>query len=136
MENIEKTETVTTDKPIIQEDLMSYTLGRQTAIITYVLYLCSCLLPPLAWIAIILSYVNRKNKYEDFKIGDKTISGDILNTHFKKQIRVFWFAFLWIIISLFLCLIAIGYIGLIIVGIWQIYMYVKGLIKVMDNKAF
>jgi uncharacterized membrane protein len=86
----------------------------------------------LGWpsiIAVILNYVKR---------GE--VRGTWLESHFRWQIRTFWFGLLWISICLFFILITLG-IGILIawlpiglVGLWFIYRIVRGWLALNDGK--
>ena len=73
--------------------------------------------------AIIMNYV---------KLQD--VAGTMYESHFRWQMRTFWFSFLWSVISGILCLIVVGIFGLIAVGIWVIYRIVVGWLKLSEGK--
>jgi uncharacterized membrane protein len=68
--------------------------------------------------------------------------GTFLESHFRWQIRTFWFALLWVIVvlalSLPLMLIVIGFftawIGFVVLGIWVIYRIVRGWLALRDQR--
>lgn len=76
-----------------------------------------------AIIAVIINYI---------KIDD--VRGTWLESHFRWQIRTFWFALLWAAIGCILLIILIGHLVLIANGIWYIYRVIKGWIYLYDNK--
>jgi uncharacterized membrane protein len=72
-------------------------------------------------IAVILNYVKR---------GD--VRGTWLESHFRWQIRTFWFGLLWVVLCILFVLLTLG-IGILIAwlplgvtGLWFIYRVVKG----------
>ncbi|HEY8507058.1 MAG TPA: hypothetical protein VIL32_01805 [Steroidobacteraceae bacterium] len=82
-------------------------------------------------IAVIMNYVRRPD-----------VRGTFLESHFRWQIRTFWFAALfgaiiWIV-SVPLMLILIGFatlwMGLVLLGIWLIYRIVRGWLALRDRK--
>src|SRR6476469_9984032 len=80
-------------------------------------------------IAVILNYVKR---------GD--VRGTWLESHFRWQIRTFWFGLLWISLCLLLVVATLG-IGIVIawlpmalVGLWFIYRIVRGWIALSDRR--
>ena len=81
-------------------------------------------------IAVIMNYARRSET-----------RGTWLESHFRWQIRTFWFSWLWIVvvsvIALPLMLILVGfvfaYVGLGIVGIWVIYRVVRGWLALRDG---
>lgn len=78
-------------------------------------------------IAVILNYVKR---------GESR--GTWLESHFRWQIRTFWYAALWVVVSLLLMLSFIGIplaLGLIaIAGLWVLYRVVRGWLRLNDRQ--
>lgn len=84
-------------------------------------------------IAVVMNYARRSETH-----------GSWLESHFRWQIRTFWYAWLWIfvtsIISMpLLLLIGIGYVvgllGLGLVGIWVIYRVLRGWLALREGRA-
>ena len=79
-------------------------------------------------IAVVLSYVKR---------GDAR--GTFLESHFRWQIRTFWFALLWLLVALLLSLTLIGIpLALLlagIAGIWVLYRVVRGWLNLNERRA-
>ena len=78
-------------------------------------------------IAVILSYVKRSDA-----------RGSWAESHFRWQIRTFWFALLWLIIAVLLIVTLLGApVGLsvlITVTIWLIYRIARGWIRLVDKQ--
>jgi len=78
-------------------------------------------------IAVIVNYVNQPNA-----------RGTFLESHFRWQIRTFWFALMWILIGivLFVTIIGIPIAWIVIVGagIWVIYRIARGWLTLQDRK--
>src|SRR6059036_3445150 len=74
-------------------------------------------------IAVILNYVNRSDA-----------RGTWLESHYRWQIRTFWFGLLWGAIGGILCLILIGFVILAADGIWIIYRIAKGWLNLAEGK--
>ena len=78
-------------------------------------------------IAVIVNYVNQASA-----------RGTFLESHFRWQIRTFWFALMWILIGivLFLTIIGIPIAWIVIVGagIWVIYRIARGWLTLQDRK--
>jgi uncharacterized membrane protein len=82
-------------------------------------------------IAVIMNYVRR---------GDTR--GTFLESHFRWQIRTFWFAVLWSIVvwavSLPLTIVLIGFgtlwLGIVALAIWIIYRVVRGWLALRDRR--
>ena len=79
-------------------------------------------------VAVILNYVKR---------GDA--KGSWAESHYRWQIRTFWFALLWLVVGWALILTFIGIvIGgplLLILPVWLIYRIVRGWLRLNDKKA-
>jgi len=76
-----------------------------------------------ALVGVIVNYV---------KLDD--VRGTWLESHFRWQIRTFWFALLWFVLG---ALSWIVFVGMIVVGataIWVIYRIVKGWLNLYDNR--
>ena len=78
----------------------------------------------ITWIvAVVINYV----KLDEVK-------GSWLESHFRWQIRTFWWGLLWAAIGVITFLIVIGWLILIADGIWLIYRIVKGWLSLNDGK--
>ncbi len=79
-------------------------------------------------IAVVLSYLKR---------GDAR--GTFLESHFRWQIRTFWFALLWLLIALMLAFTLIGiplaFVMAGVAGIWVLYRVGRGWLNLNDRKA-
>ncbi len=82
-------------------------------------------------IAVIMNYVRRSD-----------VHGTFLESHFRWQIRTFWFALLWVVLVTALSapwmLVLIGFvtwwIGCVCVGIWVIYRILRGWLALRDQR--
>jgi uncharacterized membrane protein len=82
-------------------------------------------------IAVIINYVKRSD-----------VRGTYLESHFRWQIRTFWFALLWTavvaLVSLVLLVVIVGFatwvIGLAALGIWAIYRIARGWLALKDGQ--
>ena len=76
-------------------------------------------------LAVIINYVKRRD-----------VRGTVLESHFRWQIRTFWFALLWIVIGVLLFVTLIGIpiaIALFFfAGIWVIYRVARGWLALSD----
>lgn len=79
-------------------------------------------------IAIILNYA---------KCSDTR--GTYLESHFRWQIRTFWFAFLWLAISGLIALTVVGlpvaFLMVCMTGLWVLYRIVRGLLRMLDGRS-
>jgi uncharacterized membrane protein len=78
-------------------------------------------------VAVILNYVKR---------GDAR--GTWVESHYRWQIRTFWFAVLWVVVSVLLIVTIIGAIfGFIVLGLltlWLIYRIARGWLRLRDKR--
>jgi uncharacterized membrane protein len=79
-------------------------------------------------IAVIINYVKRAD-----------VSHTFLDSHFRWQIRTFWFAVLWLVIMIVLVMTVIGIpiaIALGVgVGIWVLYRIIRGWLTLTSRRA-
>jgi uncharacterized membrane protein len=79
----------------------------------------------ITWIvAVILDYVKKDDA-----------AGTWLESHYRWQIRTFWWGLLWGVIGSILLLILVGWFVLAAAGIWIIYRVVKGLVYLSEGRA-
>jgi uncharacterized membrane protein len=91
--------------------------------IIYALYAASYLIGITAIVAIIINYVKKED-----------VAGTFLESHFRWQIRTFWFGLLWGVLGALTFLLVVGWFILVADGIWIIYRIVKGWLRLNDNK--
>jgi uncharacterized membrane protein len=96
---------------------------KTLATVVYGLYAASFFVGITAIVAIIVNYVKRDDA-----------RGTWLESHFRWQIRTFWFGLLWGVLGALTFIIAIGWVVLAVDGIWIIYRLVKGWLNLNDNK--
>ena len=91
--------------------------------IIYALYAASYFVGITAIVAIVINYIKKED-----------VAGTFLESHFRWQIRTFWFGMLWGVLGRITFLIVIGWAVLIADGIWIIYRLVKGWLRLNENK--
>ena len=80
-------------------------------------------------IAVVINYVKR---------GD--VRGTWLESHFRWQIRTFWFGLLWVALCMLFVVLTLGiglliaWLPLAIVGVWFIYRIARGWLRLMDRR--
>jgi uncharacterized membrane protein len=80
-------------------------------------------------IAVILNYVKRSE-----------VRGTWLESHFRWQIRTFWFGLLWVTLCGLFIVVTLGiglliaWLPLMLVGLWVIYRIVRGWLRLMDHR--
>lgn len=60
--------------------------------------------------------------------------GTIYESHFRWQIRTFWWGLLWTALGFITFLIVIGWVIWFATAVWVIYRIVKGWLNLMENK--
>ncbi len=97
---------------------------RDLTQIIYFLYAAYILFAGVtAIVAIIINYIKRDE-----------VAGTWLESHFRWQIRTFWFAILWCVIGWLTIIVGVGFFILGVTAIWAIYRIVKGMLNFYDNK--
>ena len=91
--------------------------------VVYALQTASYLLGVTFFIAVIVNYVKKSS-----------VQGSWLESHFRWQIRTFWFSLLWSVIGFITFYIGVGYLILGADMIWVIYRIVKGWLRLEDGK--
>jgi uncharacterized membrane protein len=74
-------------------------------------------------IAVVLNYIKRED-----------VQGTWLESHFRWQIRTFWFGLLWSIIGTILTIIIIGWFIWMANVVWVIYRIIKGWLRLSEGK--
>ena len=79
-------------------------------------------------LAVLLNYIKREST-----------RGTYLESHFRWQIRTFWFALLWLVIGAILVITIIGiplaWILVMVIGLWVLYRMGRGLARLMNQQA-
>ena len=103
--------------------------NRTLTWVIYGLYGASFLVGITSIVAIILNYVKR---------GD--VKGTWLESHFRWQIRTFWYGVLWVGLCIAFVILTLGlgiliaWIPLVIVTFWFIYRVARGWMALMDRR--
>jgi len=97
--------------------------GKRAATLVYALQAASFLLAITFIAAVIINYVKKDD-----------VAGTWLESHFRWQIRTFWFAALWTCFGFITLIMGVGYVILIAVAIWIIYRIAKGWLALADGK--
>jgi uncharacterized membrane protein len=79
-------------------------------------------------VAVILNYLKRSET-----------RGTYLESHFRWQIRTFWFALLWVAIAVLLGLTIVGlplaYVIAVLSGLWVLYRIARGWLRLTSDKG-
>jgi uncharacterized membrane protein len=78
-------------------------------------------------LAVILNYARRSN-----------VRGTFLESHFRWQIRTFWYALLWVVVAFLLAVTVLGiplaWLVIIVTGIWVLYRIGRGWLALNDDR--
>ncbi len=91
--------------------------------IIYGLYAASLVVGVTYIVAIILNYVKKDE-----------VVGTMYESHFRWQMRTFWFSLLWFVIGCITAFFIVGFFVLIANGIWFIYRIVIGWLRLSEGK--
>lgn len=97
--------------------------AKKLTTIIYALYAASFLVGITAIAAIVMNHVKRDD-----------VAGTFLSSHFRWQIRTFWFGLLWGVLGAITMPFVFGFVMLIANGVWIIYRIVKGWLRLNDNQ--
>ena len=111
---------MTSDNNRQNTDLLSL---KNIATAVYALQAASFIFGITYFIAIIINYVKRENA-----------QGTWIESHFRWQIRTFWFGLLWFVLGGLTFFIVIGRFILFAAALWLIYRILKGWLNLNDGK--
>ncbi len=97
---------------------------KTVATVVYALQAAGFFLGGITWIvAIIVDYVKRDDA-----------EGTWLASHFRWQVRTFWWGLLWGVIGGILTLVLVGFVVLFADAVWIIYRIVKGWLRLSEHR--
>ena len=96
---------------------------KRITMVLYALYAFSYFAGITAIIAIMINYIKREE-----------VAGTWLESHFRWQMRTFWFGMLWGAIGLLTTFMLVGFVILFANCIWVLYRVIKGWLYFNDNK--
>jgi uncharacterized membrane protein len=97
--------------------------AKSLTTLIYVLYAASFLVGITAIVAIVMNYIKKDD-----------VAGTFLESHFRWQIRTFWFGLLWSVVGGLLMVVVVGWAVIAANFVWLIYRIVKGFLRLNDNK--
>ena len=97
--------------------------AKSLTTIIYALYAASFLFGISAIAAIMMNYIKKED-----------VAGTFLESHFRWQMRTFWFGLLWMVIGGITVFILVGWLILCVNTLWIVYRIVKGWLNLNDNK--
>jgi len=107
---------------VVAGDEQMKSLKKLTQVV-YILYALSYFAGVTAIVGIIINYVKKDD-----------VEGTWLESHFRWQIRTFWFGMLWALIGVATFFLLIGMAILFANFCWIIYRIVKGWLNLNENK--
>lgn len=100
---------------------------KKITLLVYGLYALSYFAGITAIIGIVINYIKREE-----------VAGTWLESHFRWQIRTFWFTFLWLIVYGLLIITIIGipiaWIMIALLGLWVGYRVIRGWVALADAR--
>jgi len=97
--------------------------ARKVTMLIYALQAASFVVGITFIAAIIINYIKRED-----------VQATWLASHFRWQIRTFWFGLLWGAIGLITALLGVGFIILAADAVWLIYRIAKGWLRLSEEK--
>jgi uncharacterized membrane protein len=125
----------TTETPRVEESLITYTnviyalhaLAVLIGILTFHTIVFSFVGSLPSIVAVIMNYARRSATY-----------GTFLESHFRWQIRTFWYALLWACVCVLMIATILGALiglpGLGVLGVWIAYRVIRGWLALRDRK--
>lgn len=97
--------------------------NKTLTMVVYALQAMSFFVGITAIVAVIINYVKRDD-----------VTGTFLESHFRWQIRTFWYGLLWGVLGHATAVFLIGIPILFAAWVWGIYRVVKGWLRFIDNQ--
>jgi uncharacterized membrane protein len=97
--------------------------AKKLTTVIYALYAISLFIGITAIAAIIMNYLKKDD-----------VAGTIYESHFRWQIRSFWFGLLWAVVGVVTMMILVGWVILLADSVWMVYRIVKGWLNLNDGK--
>ena len=97
---------------------------RRLSTIIYALQVVSFVIPFTMIVGVIINYVQRDE-----------VAGTWLESHFRWQIRTFWYSLLWVGVGLATLIVVIGFFVLMGSALWLLYRAIKGWLSLEEGKA-
>jgi uncharacterized membrane protein len=111
------------DTAVVDAELVPPQSLITIATAVYVLQAIGILITPAFIAAVIINYVKRED-----------VRGTFLESHFRWQIRTFWFGLLWAVIAGLTMVILVGFVVMAADIIWIMYRIIKGWLDLVDRK--
>ena len=97
---------------------------QRLAVIVYALQAASLFTGTLTLFAgIIINYVRRED-----------VQGSWIESHFRWQIKTFWYSLLWMVIGGVMTIFLVGWVILLAASLWLIYRIIKGWVYLNERR--
>jgi uncharacterized membrane protein len=96
---------------------------RRLTMIVYILQIASIAVGITLIAAVIINYVKRSD-----------VEGTWLESHFRWQIRTFWWSLLWFGVGLALLVVVVGFFVLMAAAMWLLYRAIKGWLELEERR--
>lgn len=96
---------------------------KNITMVIYILQAVSFLFIITFVIAVMVNYIKQND-----------VRGTWLESHFRWQIRTFWFSLPWFLVGVLTYVFIIGWIIIAVVSLWVIYRILKGGLNLYDDK--
>ena len=96
---------------------------RQLTMVVYILQIASIIVGITLIAGVIINYLKRKD-----------VEGTWLESHFRWQIRTFWFTLLWFGVGLALLIVVVGFFVLMALAMWLLYRAIKGWLELEERR--
>lgn len=117
------TEPTPVDSPVSSSEAERLHSAKTVTTFVYALQAASFVLGVTIIVAVIVNYVKKED-----------VRGTWLESHFRWQIRTFWFSLLWSIVGAITFVAFIGWLILVADMVWLIYRIVKGWLNLSEGK--
>lgn len=107
----------------VEGEVEKLAANKTLTTVIYALYAASLLVGITCLVAIVMNYVKKED-----------VAGTYLESHFRWQIRTFWFGLLWSVIGGITFFVIVGWFILVADLVWFIYRIVKGWLRLNENK--
>ena len=98
---------------------------KNLSTVVYGLQAAGFILGGLTWIvALVINYVKKDD-----------VAGTWLESHFRWQIRTFWWGLAWGLLGCLLIIVVVGFFILFADAVWIIYRIVKGWLNLNENRS-
>ena len=98
--------------------------AKNVTTLIYALYAASFLIGITSIVAIVMNYIKKED-----------VAGTFFESHFRWQIRTFWFGLLWLAVGWLTFILLVGWLVLAANCVWLIYRIVKGWLYLNDGKS-